>query len=60
MWREKDSNYNYKVVENEGGKTLTYEKGIPVALNGVKMKLRNGLHFQVKKKLNRFLKLMII
>lgn len=41
MWREKDSNYNYKVVENEGGKTLTYDPS-----SGVQLLEVDGLAFK--------------
>ena len=41
MWQEKDTKYNYRIIENEGGKTLTYDPS-----SGVKILEVDGLAFK--------------
>ena len=41
MWQEKSTKYNYRIVENEGGKTLTYDP-----TSGVRLLEVDGLAFK--------------
>ena len=41
MWKEKDTKYNYRIIENEGGKTLTYDPS-----SGVRILEVDGLAFK--------------